>query len=293
MRRMLTLGVAVLAVCAASVARAGATTKRPIDDWLKNNPHMQNLFRRGFLLNLGWNPHGFPTSDNPDAPEPGFNEKVFDGTDPFGNPGGWNSILADVYPMSEGYPHYSGQILQTVEVDGGVRVVVQLDVVHGPMSVYDRADVLGYPYTDPPWDGCSLAPMVNGPGCYGDNEPPAILGQGPDGWFDYTVQVILHYTPDAFGAAGGKLDCHGAVVSEPKIPFLLAAGHGNVPGVTVEQFTLAGTGVGTFTEYAKGYGFTPGTKGEVAIGEVLSPVDWESIPTIGPIPGDFTLSEAP
>lgn len=282
----LALGATVLALCMGSTAHAGTTTQRPIGDWTANNPDGFNFIGNTFLLNIGWNPHGFPYPGT-DTPEL-INPDVWDGVDPFAKPGGFKSILA----LVNGTTSTSGRILQTVEDDGGVRLDIEVNVKNSPMSVYWTYDVLT------PGHGCSLSPLAGGEGCYTHKdedgtyhkEPEAILGQDADGSWTYSLHVILDYTPDAVTAAGGDL----ADGINPTIPFLLPVFYGRIPGVTAEQAVWGGTGTGTFTEHAAdlNLGLVPGTKGEVSVTYILQPRDWQTIPTVGP-PADVSISELP
>ncbi|MCA9517645.1 MAG: hypothetical protein KC635_22045 [Myxococcales bacterium] len=256
-----------------------AVTRRPIGDWLANNPQSFNVFDfpidgtgsdRGVLINFGWDPHLFPTPDGTAALP--VNPGIADGSDPFGFPGGFSSVLS----LTEKRTRVHGTIVQTRRDDGGVDIVVDARVRYNAVSVYDEEDIFGVGgYGSGGPGGCSTAGGSVGTGCNdlpgGSGEPDALIGQDGDGRFDYELHVELAYTAEAVALAGGDLAC-GA---DPAIPFILPAFFGIVPGVEVTDFRMVGTITGHVTEdaaVAAAFGLPAG--GEVAIRYVDTPEEF-------------------
>ena len=206
---------------AADGRRNPDVTYRPIADWLENNPHSFNQVGADvgniagdlpMLVSFGWNGYGFPKLDGT-AGDPS-NDEIF-GTDPFGFPGGMDSILAEA-------PHptrTSGIIRQKQLDDGGVRIAIRAVITSGPISFYDVEDTHGVDGVG----GCR--PACNDlPG--GAGEPEAVFGQDANGRFDYVLSVDLTYTAEGVEAAGGDLDAG----INPTIPFMIPAFFGFTTG---------------------------------------------------------------
>lgn len=271
MRQILARLILMATLTAANCTYAeGPITNRPISDWLENNPTSWNFIGPTYLLNLGWNPHGFPKPDG--SPSEPVNWDVFF-TDPFAYPYGFDSILASV----NGLTVTTGSIKQIPLGDGGVRLIIHVQVTNSPMSLYYSPDVIFGP------NACSSSPTVGGPGC--TQATRAILGQDADGSWDYTQQIVLDYTPAAVARAGGDL-AHGV---NPTIPFFLAIPW-SAPGITIKEAMAGGVGTGTFTPYAANFGFTPGATGLVSVSFMAS-MATPRIPAVGGLPAEVTITE--
>ena len=197
------------------------------------------------LVSFGWNGYGFPKLDGT-AGDPS-NDEIF-GTDPFGFPGGMDSILAEA-------PHPTrtrGIIRQKQLDDGGVRITIRAVITSGPISFYDVEDTHGVDGVG----GCR--PACNDlPG--GAGEPEAVFGQDANGRFDYVLSVDLTYTAEGVEAAGGDLDAG----INPTIPFMIPAFFGFTPGLTVDRFAMVGVMTGRVTDdeaLAAQFGLRPGKK---------------------------------
>jgi hypothetical protein len=231
-----------------------SVTYRPIEDFLENNPQSFNLNGDPIgntgsdaptVLNLGWNPHRFPTIDRNAVSL--HNEAVFEGPDWFGFPGGFDSILS----ATEHPTKVKGSIRQTRLADGGVQIAIRARIKFGAVSIYDLEDIRGE-------GGCA-----DGGGCNdlpgGAGEPVAVVGQDGDGRFDYELLIDLTYTAEGVELAGGDLDAG----INPKIPFILPALFGITPGVAVHRFSMDGRITATVTEdeaLAAKFGLKPGKR---------------------------------
>jgi hypothetical protein len=248
---------------------APGVSYRPIADYLENNPQGVNVYgvtignsgsEATVLLNFGWNAlHLFPTIDRTHVSD-SYNPEVF-GTEPFGYPGGFNdSILSE----TERPTRTKGYIRQTRLADGGVHIEIRARVTYGAVSIYDDEDIWGEGGRGGGGvGGCSTGGGSLGTGCNdlpgGSGEPPAVLGQDGDGRVDYTLTSDLTYTAEGVELAGGDLSAG----INPTIPFLLSAGFGYAPGVTVDSHTEDGKVVGTVTDdaaLAAKFGLNPGEK---------------------------------
>jgi len=247
----------------------GSVTYRPIADYLENNPQSVNLNGVTIgnsgsdaivLLNLGWNAlHLFPTTDRTHVSD-SYNPEVF-GSDPFGYPGGFNdSVLSE----TEHPTRVKGFIRQTRLPDGGVQIAVRATIKYGAVSIYDEEEIYGEGGRGAGGPGgCSTGGGSLGTGCNdlpgGSGEPEAVLGQDGDGRVDYQLTTDLTYTAEGVALAGGDLDAG----INPTIPFILAAGFGFAPGVTLDGNTMDGTVVGTVTDdaaVAAKFGLNPGKR---------------------------------
>lgn len=245
-----TLVIATLLTGAPTVATAGNVTYRPIADFLENNPQSFNLFGlpitgtgsdANVLINLGWDPHLFPTPDRTAVSTPNF--AVF-GPDPFGYPGGFDSILS----LTERTTRDIGFVRQTRLNDGGVKLEIREWVYWGAFSLYDEEDIFGVGgFGSGGEGGCSISGGSLGTGCNdlpgGSGEPTALVGQDEDGEASYYLEVDLTYTAAAVTLAGGDLD----LGINPTIPFILPALAGATPGVVAASFSLTGTASGRVT----------------------------------------------
>jgi hypothetical protein len=239
---------------AADGRRNPNVTYRPIADFLQNSPHSFNQVGADIgnvggdvpmLVSFGWNGYGFPKLDGT-ASDPS-NDEIF-GSDPFGFPGGFDSILAEA-------PHPTrtrGFILQKRLADGGVKIAIRAAITSGPVSIYDVEDTHGVDGVG----GC--APACNDlPG--GAGEPEAVFGQDANGRFDYVLSIDLTYTAEGVEAAGGDL----AAGINPTIPFMIPAFFGFTPGVTVDRYDEVGLITGRVTDNAAlagKFGLSPGKK---------------------------------
>lgn len=250
---------------AVATERDPNVTRRSVHDWLENNPQGFSVFGTpiggtgsdaNVILYFGYNPHLFPTPDR-DAATP-INEDVFTGVDPFGFPDGFDSILA----MTPRPTRTRGIISQTELEDGGVVIEVRAFVTLGAVSIYDEEEIFGdggFGSGGP--GGCTSTGGGVGTGCNdlpgGSGEPSALLGQDANGVFNYSLKVDLEYTPEAVALAGGDL----ANGINPKLPFILPAFFGVVPGVTVTKYDVQGVMQGRVTEdaaLAAKHGFVAG-----------------------------------
>lgn len=262
-------GVADAEPVAAHHPPTPGVTYRPIADYLENNPQGVNEYGATIgnsrsdatvLLNFGWNAlHNFPTIDRTHV-SLSFNPEVF-GSDPFGYPGGFNdSILAE----TERPTRVNGFIRQTRLPDGGVHLVIRARVTYGAFSMYDDEDIWGeggHGSGGP--GGCSTGGGSVGTGCNdlpgGSGEPEAVVGQDGDGRVDETLTAEVTYTAEGVALAGGDLDAG----INPTIPFILSAGFGFAPGVTLDSSTYRGWVTGTVTDdaaLAAKFGLNPGKK---------------------------------
>jgi hypothetical protein len=243
-------------------------TYRPIADYLENNPAGVNVYgvtignsgsNATVSLNFGWSGGNlFPTIDRNDVSR--SNPEVF-GSEPFGFPGGFDSILSE----TERPTRTKGFIRQTRLADGGVQIAIRARITYGAVSIYDDEDLWGEGGRGAGGPGgCSPYPAsLDGTGCNdlpgGSGEPVALLGQDGDGRVDYKLTIDLTYTAEGVALAGGDLEAG----LNPTIPFVLSAGFGFAPGVTLDSDTWDGKVVGTVTDdaaVAAKFGLNPGEK---------------------------------
>ncbi len=239
---------------------------RPIADFLENNPQSFNTYGvpigntgsdATVLVNFGWNSHLFPTIDRNDVSHANYD--VF-GFDPFGFPGGFDSILSE----TEHPTKTKGFIRQTRLADGGVQIAIRARIKFGAVSIYDDEDIFGEGGVGSGGPGgCSVQGGSLGSGCNdlpgGSGEPMAIVGQDGDGRFDYRLSIDLTYTAEGVELAGGDLDAG----INPTIAFILPTLFGVTPGVTVDSFTMDGKITGRVTNnaaLAAKFGLNPGKK---------------------------------
>lgn len=265
------------------------TTFRPVSDFTENNPQGFNLFpvhlgigstdTPPVLLNLGWNPHLFPTPDRTAAT---LATNFFEGSDHFAFPDGFDSITA----LTPWPTRTVGTIRQTRHPDGSLTIQVRAFITWGALSIYRDADVFGDHLQNGEDPGCSPKGGGEGTGCNdladtcrveGDCvpyqldpsssckgpscEPDALIGQDADGFMDYYLAVDMDYTAKSVeNACGGVEDC-----IDPTIPYVLSADY-QIPGVTVTDYVAEGYGAGHVTtnkELAGAYGLTPGADVEL------------------------------
>lgn len=243
-------------------------TYRPMADWLENNPQLFSVFGitigntgsdATVLVNFGFDPYRFPTPDRTEALDINFD--VFNGTDPFGFPDGFSSILALTPRPTISRP---GLIKQTRQESGGVTLEVSAFIKHMALSVYDEEDIFGEGgFGFGGLGGCSISGGSVGTGCNdlpgGSGEPEALIGQDEDGFLTYQLTVDLSYTAEAVALAGGDLNAG----VHPRIPFILPAFFGAIPGVEVTRFEMVGVGRGKVTDnaaLAAKFDLSPGTR---------------------------------
>ena len=244
---------------AADHSGGASVTYRPIEDFLQNNPQSINLNGDPIgntgsdaptVVNLGWNPHRFPTVDRNAVSL--HNEAVFEGPDWFEFPGGFDSILSE----TEHPTKVEGSIRQTRLADGGVQIAIRARIKFGAVSIYDLEDIFGE-------RGCRDSGGCNDlPG--GGGEPTAVVGQDGDGRFDYELSIDLTYTAEGVELAGGDLDAG----INPTIPFVLPADFGITPGVSMQRFTMDGKITATVTEdeaLAAKFGLQPGKRAKIRL----------------------------
>jgi hypothetical protein len=222
-------------------------TIRDLADYLANNPggwNENNMTLTGsgigdeLTLNLGFDPHLFPSSDGTLPPAINY-EPILPGGDDYSFTGGFASVLSD----AENPTTSSGNILQEVRPDGTVVLDILAFFISAPISIFDEEIIFGEGGIGAGGPGgCSPASRSLGTGCNdlegGSGEPDAIIGRRSDGFLDYRVNIIMTYTPEAVLAAGGL---------DPKVPFILPALSNRIPGVVVTRYELRGAGKGTVT----------------------------------------------
>ena len=117
-----------------------------------------------------------------------------------------------------------------------MHIEIRARVTYGAVSIYDDEDIGGDGGRGGGGvGGCSTGGGSLGTGCNdlpgGSGEPPAVLGQDGDGRADYGLTSDLTYTAEGVELAGGDLNAG----INPTIPFMLSAGFGYAPGVTVDS----------------------------------------------------------
>ena len=155
-----TLGILIFGFIP-TVAASGATTKRPLEDWLDPN-----------YAFFSWGAQNWAFADfgNPD------NNLVCKMGLPWPKSGlDWSPFLNDmVYEngLVVGDTIIKGKITERVLADGQALITLNLDVKNAPLTVYDFSEFILY--------------------CLGfAGEPQAVIGSGIDGYINYKVLAKL------------------------------------------------------------------------------------------------------
>lgn len=217
-------------------ASSGNVTKRPLDDWLDPNYAAFPWGENNWAFYDFWSPYsGLVTKMG--LPWP------LAGSDPFVNDMIYENSLVI------GDTIIDGNIKERALNDGTALITLQLNVKNAPCSVYDYFDFMLYCLGAAPY-------------------PQAVLGDGIDGYIDYTV-LVKFYIPEPGAELPNVFDMWYYYVS----------------------INIHGIGYGTLTERAVELGFaeTAGVPGMVELHHIalFKPDFKETHPKYDPFYGDL------